>query len=67
MISPKYVIYHDLIGLKAYAKPKFKKTDKGFLDIGSIIDDTQNLLITDKNHEIKKYIKKDYTFRFILE
>ncbi len=67
MISPKYLIYHDLIGFKVCAKLKFKKTDTGFLDIGSIIDDTQNLLITEKNHEMKKYIKKDYIFRFTLE
>ena len=25
------------------------------------------MLITKKNHEIKKFIKKDYIFRFILE
>ncbi|NHJ22991.1 MAG: hypothetical protein EAX89_00345 [Candidatus Lokiarchaeota archaeon] len=67
MISPKYLIYHDLIGFKVYAKAKFKKTNEGFLDIGSIIDDTQNLLITIKNHEMKKYIKKDYIFRFVLK
>jgi len=67
MISPKYLIYHDLIGFKVYAKLKTKKTDTDFLDIGSVIDDTQNILITEKNYEIKKYIKKDYTFRFILD
>lgn len=67
MISPKYLIYHDLIGFKVYAKLKTKKTDTNFLDIGSVIDDTQNILITEKNHEIKKYIKKDHTFRFILD
>jgi RNase P/RNase MRP subunit p29 len=67
MISPKYLIYHDLIGFKVYAKLKSKKPSLDFLDIGSVIDDTQNLLITKKDHETKKYIKKDYTFRFVLD
>jgi RNase P/RNase MRP subunit p29 len=67
MISPKYLIYHDLIGFKVYAKLKTKKTDTDFLDIGSVIDDTQNILITEKNHEIKKYVKKKYIFRLILD
>ena len=67
MISPKYLIYHDLIGFKVYAKLKSKKKEDGFLDIGQVIDDTQNLLITEKNNEIKKYIKKDYNFRFVLD
>ena len=67
MISPKFLVYHDLIGFKVYAKLKSKKEKEMFLDIGVVIDDTQNLLITENNNDIKKYIKKDYTFRFILD
>ena len=60
-INPKYLIYHDLIGLNAFAsKPKEKK----FSDIGVVIDESKNMLITEKNKTIKKYVKKDYIFRF---
>ena len=67
MISPKYLIYHDLIGFSAQAKLKSKPTHSKFMDVGVVIDDTQNMLISEKNNEIKKYIKKDYIFRFTLE
>ncbi|MBA7532071.1 hypothetical protein ES705_24297 [subsurface metagenome] len=66
MINPKYLIYHDLIGIKAYAKLKSKKIDTAFLDIGVVIDDTRNMFITEKENKVKKYIKKDYVFRFKL-
>ena len=60
-INPKYLIYHDLIGLNAFAsKPK----EKIFSDIGVVIDESKNMLITEKNKTIKKYVKKDYIFRF---
>ncbi|MFX1574023.1 MAG: ribonuclease P protein subunit [Promethearchaeota archaeon] len=64
MINPKYLIYHDLIGIHAFAKIKSKSTDTKFSDIGIIIDDTKNMLITEKGNKIKKYIKKNYLFRF---
>ncbi len=64
MIDPKYLIYHDLIGFIAYAKPKSKFKDKKFLDIGVVINETRNMLIIEKDNKIKKYIKKDYIFRF---
>ncbi|HUW91471.1 MAG TPA: ribonuclease P protein subunit [Candidatus Nanopelagicaceae bacterium] len=67
MISPKYLIYHDLIGFRVQAKLKSKPTDSKFMDVGVVIDDTQNILISEKNNEIKKYIKKDYIFRFTLD
>ena len=67
MISPKYLIYHDLIGFSAKAKLKSKPTHSKFMDVGVVIDDTQNMLISEKNNEIKKYIKKDYIFRFTLD
>jgi len=64
MISPKYLIYHDLIGFLVYAKPKSKKDNNKFVNIGTVIDDKQNVLITEKNTKIKTYIKKNYIFRF---
>jgi small subunit ribosomal protein S17 len=57
--NPKYVIYHDLIGYCAYAKLVSKKKKEEFKDIGMIIDDTKNMLITQKNKIIKKYIRKE--------
>ena len=35
-----------------------------FTEIGIIIDETRDMLITEKDEKIKKYIKKDYVFRF---
>lgn len=64
MNDPKYLIYQDLIGNVVYAKPKSKSFDKSFLDIGVVIDETRNMLITKRDNKIKKYIKKDYIFRF---
>lgn len=63
-INPKYLIYHDLIGLATYAKLASKPTETSFSDIGVVVDDTKNMIITQKDNEIKKYIKKDYIFRF---
>ena len=51
MISPKFLVYHDLIGFKVHAKNKSKKENEMFLDIGVVIDDTQNLLIQFRPHE----------------
>ena len=64
MINPKYLIYHDLIGIHAYAKLKSKRNIVKFSYIGVVIDDTRNMLITEKENKVKKYIKKDYVFRF---
>jgi len=64
--NPKYLIYHDLIGFYAYAKLISKKKNENYKEIGMIIDDTKNMLITEKNKVIKKYIKKDHLFRFKL-
>ncbi|MHA1913266.1 MAG: ribonuclease P protein subunit [Promethearchaeota archaeon] len=66
MIDPKFLIYHDLIGIQVYSKLKSKNFSKKFLDIGFVVDETRNLLITEQNGTIKKYIKKDYIFRFRL-
>jgi len=66
MISPKYLIYHDLIGFEVEVRLKSKPNNSKFLDAGVIIDDTQNMLITEYNKIKKKYIKKDYFFRFKL-
>jgi RNase P/RNase MRP subunit p29 len=64
MINPKYLIYHDLIGIQAYAKLKSKRNIGKFSHIGVVIDDTRNMLITEKEKIVKKYIKKDHVFRF---
>jgi RNase P/RNase MRP subunit p29 len=66
MISAKYLIYHDLIGFDVEARLKSKPNNSKFLDAGVVIDDTQNMLISEQNKIIKKYIKKDYIFRFKL-
>jgi RNase P/RNase MRP subunit p29 len=63
MIDPQYIIYHDLIGIKAYAKSKSKKK---FSEIGIVIDETRDMLITEKDNRIRKYCKKQYIFRFKL-
>lgn len=64
MINPKYLIYHDLIGINVYAKPKSNSKDKNFSNIGKVIDETKNMLISENDKQIKKYIKKDFIFRF---
>lgn len=66
MISPKYLIYHDLIGFHIYAKLKSELGSRDFSYIGVVIDETYNLLITEKEKKIKKYIKKDHVFRLKL-
>ncbi|MFW9948882.1 MAG: ribonuclease P protein subunit [Candidatus Thorarchaeota archaeon] len=67
MISSKYLIYHDLIGFEVEARLKSKPNNNEFKKVGVVIDDTQNMLISEKNKIIKKYIKKDYIFRFKLK
>jgi len=64
MTNPKFLIYHDLIGLHALVKPKSWLKDKNFSSIGIIVDETRDMVITRKNEKLKKYIKKDYIFRF---
>jgi len=64
MINPKYLIYHDLIGIQVYARLKSKRNIGKFSYIGVVIDETRNMLITEKEKKVKKYIKKDYVFRF---
>ncbi|MFX1496586.1 MAG: ribonuclease P protein subunit [Promethearchaeota archaeon] len=66
MISPKYIIYHDLIGFHTCAKLKSKNRGSDFKYLGIIIDESSNMLIIEKINQIKKYIKKDYIFRFKL-
>ncbi len=66
-MNPKYLIYHDLIGLSAQARLKSKPVSNGFIDIGFIIDETKNMVITEKNQKEKKFIKKEYFFRFIIK
>ena len=66
-VDPKYLIYHDLIGFPALARKKSKSNSDKFSDIGLVIDETRNMLITDKNNHTKKYVKKEYLFRFKIE
>ena len=54
MISSKYLIYHDLIGYKVEVRLKSKPNNANFLDAGVVIDDTRNMLISEKNEIIKK-------------
>ncbi len=64
MINSKFLIYHDLVGVQAYIKLKSKKNNSKFSYIGVVIDETRNMLISEKDNKVKKYIKKDYIFRF---
>jgi RNase P/RNase MRP subunit p29 len=63
-INPRYIIYHDLIGYDALSRSKSKHQNTEFSDIGQVVDETRNMLITEKETHIKKYVKKDYIFRF---
>jgi RNase P/RNase MRP subunit p29 len=65
-LNPKYLIYHDLIGLDVFGKEKSKSKVIKFSDFGKVIDESKNMLITEKNRLVKKYIKKDHIFRFNL-
>jgi RNase P/RNase MRP subunit p29 len=65
-VNPKYLIYHDLIGLNASMKTVSKSLKDEFRDIGKIIDDTENMLISEKDNVVKQFIKKDHIFRFEL-
>ncbi|TFG02385.1 MAG: ribonuclease P protein subunit [Promethearchaeota archaeon] len=66
MISPKYLIYHDLIGFEVFLKHKSKSQESIFIRKGIIIDETKNLVIIQNENQVKKYIKKDYIFRIKL-
>ena len=66
-INPKYLVYHDLIGFNVYSRNKSKSNDSQFLNIGTVIDESKNMLITEKNNQIKRFIKKDHIFRIIIQ
>ena len=51
-VNPKYLIYHDLIGFYCLAKQNKKKGE--FKDIGMVIEDSRNMLITEKENNVKK-------------
>ena len=65
-IDPKYLIYHDLIGLEAWALRNDKLKTSKYVGIGIVIDETRNMLITEINKKKKMYIKENHTFRFKL-
>ena len=69
--DPKYFIYRDMIGLNVWIKHKYKTKPQEFIPIGTVIDETYNLIITsnkdnpeDYHQDTKKYIKQNYVFRF---
>lgn len=64
MIDPRFLIYHDLIGIHAFAKSTSRSGDNNFSPIGIVVDETRDMIITEKDNKIKKFIKKDYIFRF---
>jgi RNase P/RNase MRP subunit p29 len=66
MISPEFLIYHDLIGFEVSLKHKSKPQDSEFLFKGTIIDETKNIVIVQKGKQIKKYIKSEFIFRIKL-
>lgn len=66
MISAKYLIYHDLIGFEVFLRHKSKSNESEFQNKGIIIDETKNLVIIQNENQVKKYIKKDFIFRFKL-
>ena len=66
-INPRYVIYHDLIGFNVSIRNKSNSYDSQFIDVGTVIDESKNMLITEKNNQIKKYIKKDHMFRISID
>jgi len=60
-----------MIGLPAWIKHKFKTQSQEFTAIGTVLDETYNLIITstcdnlkDYQKNIKKYVKSQYMFRF---
>ncbi len=63
-INPKFLIYHDLIGLSARVRLASRPTSDEFFDIGTIIDESKNIVVAEKDNAVKRYPKKDYTFRF---
>lgn len=65
-LNPKYLIYHDLIGINVLALRNDKSKSGNFMDIGTVVDETKNMLITKYNNKKKLYIKKNHMFRFIL-
>jgi len=54
--KPRYVIYHDLIGFNVSVKKKSSLYDSQFIDIGTVIDESKNMLI-----------KKDHMFRISID
>lgn len=68
-LNPKYLIYHDLIGLENVLalRNDEEKRGKEWKNIGTVIDETKNMLITLNNNNKKKmFIKNNHKFRFML-
>ncbi len=61
--NPKYFVYLDLIGVQLYAKSKFNPTWSEFKPIGSVVDETKNMLILQQDSTIKQYIKNQFIFQ----
>lgn len=65
-INPKYLIYHDLIGIETQALRNDKIKGGNFKSIGTVIDETKNMLISEINNKKKMYLKNNHLFRFKL-
>jgi RNase P/RNase MRP subunit p29 len=68
--DPRYFIYRDMIGLEAWIKHKYNTKPREFIPVGTVIDETYNLIIAvpqeDPGKNQKKYIKNQFIFRFKL-
>lgn len=64
-ITPKNILQHELIGLKAEVKQAKNKLNEGIK--GIVVNETKNMLwIENEKGKIKKIPKKDTIFMFIL-
>jgi RNase P/RNase MRP subunit p29 len=61
--NPKYFVYEDLIGMTIYAKSKYISTWTDFVLIGTVADETKNMLLVQSESGYKKYIKNQYLFQ----
>ena len=63
-ITPKNLIQHELIGLKAQVLESSNKSQQGIE--GLVVDETKNLIAIETPGGIKRIQKKDASFIFVL-